>query len=71
MNIATVIDWLNKNKGYHVDSQYYKHISVWVDLSAIPSIQSAQSGRDHTGEEAIQPAYGKKGLSGLGLHPAQ
>ena len=31
MNIATVIDWLNKNKGYHVDSQYYKHISVWVD----------------------------------------
>ena len=54
MNIATVIDWLNKNKGYHVDSQYYKHISVWVDwwrgfighsINTISSIRTGPHGR--------------------------
>lgn len=31
MNIATIINWLNNNRGYHIDSRYYAHIAVWTD----------------------------------------
>mgnify|MGYP000926529402 CR=1 FL=1 len=29
MNIGTIIDYLNKNKGYNIPSEYYGNISVW------------------------------------------
>ena len=29
MNISTVIEYLNKNKGYNIPSEYYGNISVW------------------------------------------
>ncbi|PWM59773.1 MAG: hypothetical protein DBX91_05235 [Subdoligranulum variabile] len=31
MNITIIIDWLNKNLGYSLDSRYYAHIAVWTD----------------------------------------
>jgi A118 family predicted phage portal protein len=29
LNIGTIIDYLNKNKGYNIPSEYYGNISVW------------------------------------------
>lgn len=31
MNIGTIIEYLNKNKGYNIPSEYYGNISVWRD----------------------------------------
>ena len=31
MNIKTVIDYLNKQQGYNLDSEYYTRISQWRD----------------------------------------
>ena len=31
MNIATIIEWLNKNRNYSIDSRFYDYIAIWTD----------------------------------------
>ena len=30
MNIATIIEWLNRNRNYNIDSRFYDYISIWT-----------------------------------------
>lgn len=31
MEITTIIEWINQNRGYSIDPRYYGHIAEWVD----------------------------------------
>lgn len=31
MNITSVVEWLNKNKGYNLPTEYYANIQIWRD----------------------------------------